>query len=105
MGKIDKKTKAELIEWFGVAKADWILYIAFILIVVGCFLNNLSLILILFLGGVVLGIYSIVIGTKKNKDLSDLTNLIKKISYPLGMLILIIMIVAKFLFFFNIIKF
>ena len=102
---IDKKTKAEFREWLGLTKADLMVYIALFLVIAGCFLNSAMTFFLLFLGSIFFGSYAAMLGMPKNKNLSDFTNLMKKISYPILIFVLLTVMAVKILFYLDIFSF
>ena len=90
----------ELKEWLGITKADIILYLAFALAIAGCLLKNIMIFTILFILSIILGIYSAKLGMPRKKEVSNFTNIVKKLSYPFFLFILFLIIIGKYFFYF-----
>ena len=82
-------------EWLGLTNADMLIYLSFILAIAGHFVSNIIIVSVLYIAGLISGIYSIKLGAPKKKGVSKLTNLIKKYVYHVCLVIVIIIMVSR----------
>lgn len=90
----------DLREWLGIAKADFIFYSALLTSIIACFFDRLLIISILFAISIAICIYSMVIGMPAKEELSKATNIAKKITYPLGLALILSIVAIKYLIIF-----
>lgn len=82
-------TSDEIQEWLGITKADIIMLIA-VGLVFATWVVQIKPVQIIFIVAVsILCYYSSKLGMKHNPKVSKLTNLLKKISYPISSIIII----------------
>ncbi len=87
-------------EWAGIANTDLIIYIAWILLIVIFYINNLFLITLLSIVAIGLNVYGSHYGSKPKKDFSKTLNKFKKILNPLTMHLLILFIIIRYIMYF-----
>jgi hypothetical protein len=75
------KFDREVLEWLGMAKADWLSYLAIGLALASFFVAEIIKVVSLFLIALLACVYAIIIGAKEDASFSWFTNLMKKYSY------------------------
>jgi len=86
----------ELKEWLGITKADGLIYLSFALAIIGYFVNNITIISFMYIIAIISGVSSIKYGSGKKKEVSKLTNVIKKYVYHFSLFIVIVMIIFRY---------
>ena len=89
----------ELREWFGVTLADLLVYIAAALIGAMFFVSNPTVDILLALAGVFLAMAACPLGMKRDPMVSDFTNVVKLVAYPLCVVIAVGAIVVHYVWF------
>ena len=90
------RTNKETLEWMGMAKADWLAYLSFGAAVLGHFIEHISLVLLIYTLGLVVGVYAIQIGSKADGNFSRFTNMMKKYSYHVSLLVVLAVMAIRF---------
>jgi len=95
-GKASGDVKHELREWLGVAPADFLIYAALLLGGSLYFLSSRPVEIAVSVIAVGLGLVSCYFGMRHDDRVSQLMNVIKKVSYPLCVLLLTVIIFLNF---------
>lgn len=74
-------------EWLGIKPADFIIYLAFIFLVAAYLSSITALTYLLLSVGLILCILSCVMGMPAHPQLGWFNNLVKKVSYPIGVVL------------------
>lgn len=88
---------SESIEYLGLAPADLLTYLAFILAIVGHYIDNLLIVSLMYLFAILLSIYAIKIGSKQNPHFSKFMNFMKRYSYHITLMFIVLIMVFKFI--------
>ena len=91
------KLSPEMREQLGLAPADFPIYVAMGGAAALFFVRNLPLELLISVCCLGLSVFSCVLGMKINPDFSRLTNGLKIIGYPVGLLVVVVFIALNFL--------
>jgi len=86
----------ELKEWLGIKPADFIVYLTGVAIVGIYFSKNITVDIILSIASVILCVISCFMGMKSDSRLSSFSNCVKRIAYPLCLIVVIICIYLNF---------
>ena len=89
----------EVKEWFGLTKADGVLYIGFGMLGAMFFVRNGAFDIILAAGAVILSIWSCFLGMKPKDEFMKITNVAKQTGYPVGVLMMLGIIVYHYVWF------
>lgn len=89
---MDEETK----EWLGLTKADLFTYISFALLIAGWFFKNIYFFSAFYLLSLGFAIIAALLGMPKKDNFSNVTNIAKKVSYLLMIVITIIIIVGRY---------
>jgi hypothetical protein len=89
----------ELREWLGITFADLLVYLAAIAIIAMFLVKNSTLDMVFAGAAVALTIAACVRGMKRDPELSNLTNALKLVSYPIGVVFAVVAIVVHYAWF------
>lgn len=90
---------SELREWLGLTAADLLVYLAAAAIGGMYYVSNPAGDIALAVAGVVLSLLACPLGMKRDPEVSDFTNFVKKVAYPGCVLLAIAAIAAHYLWF------
>ncbi len=92
---------SELLEWLGLTPADLLVYLAIAAVGAMFFVHDSAIDLTLAAAGVGLALASCPLGMPRDPDVSNLTNVIKRVSYPLCVVLALVAVAVHYIWFNN----
>jgi hypothetical protein len=90
---------SEVLEWLGLTPADMLVYLSIGAIGVMFFVHDATVDLVLAVAGVGLGLAACPLGMTRDPDVSGFTNAIKRVSYPLYVVLALAAIAVHYVWF------
>ena len=89
----------ELMEWLGLTRADALVYLAVAAIGAMFFVHDATIDIVLAAVGVVLALAACPFGMPRDPKVSEATNVIKRVSYPLCVVLAVAAIAVHYVWF------
>jgi len=90
--------KRELTEWLGLTYADMLTYLALGAAIAMFFIRHAGLDVLLAVTAITLSVISCAVGMKRDPQVSDFTNIMKRVGYPFVLVIIAILVAFHYIF-------